>query len=496
MTKNILSLLLFVLPVICIDAEAQTTKKTFTMKEVVTIAEQQSPDAIAARHRFRANYWSYRSFKANYLPSLSFSSSAAPRFDRAYDRQVDPNTGDDIYVERQNLYFQGGISARQNIGLTGGNISINSSLERSERMNSDGTTTFVSTPVSIGLSQQLFAYNSLKWDKQIEPLRYEQAKKTYIVSMEQVSSRAISYFFELARAQINLVIEQTNYQNNDTLYRLSKGRYDYGMIAENELLQMELSFMNASSALNKAKVDLEARKSQLRSFLGYNENVDIEILINPEIPELNVDYQRALQLALENHPDIMGLNRQLLEAKREVARAKSQRGLNATLSATFGLTQQSKEFSGVYKNPNDQQRVSLGLNVPIIDWGLGKGNYKMAQSNEELTQTTVEQDRVDFEQNVFLEVMQFNMQGEQLNIAAKADTIAQRSYEVTKQRYLIGKVTVTDLNIADTKKDAAKRDYISALQTYWTSFYTLRRISLYDFEKDVLLTEDYDRLVE
>jgi len=297
-------------------------------------------------------------------------------------------------------------------------------------------------------------------------------------------------------AQINLLIEQTNYQNSDTLYQLSKGRYNIGVIAENELLQMELRYMNASSALNRARVDLESRKSQLRSFLGYNETVDIELIIEPEIPELTVEYEQALRLALENNPDIIGLNRQLKEAQRNVAQAKSQRGLNATLSASFGLTQQAQRFGDVYNRPNDQQRVSISLNVPIIDWGLGRGTYKMAQSNQELVQTTVEQERIDFEQNVYLQVMQFNMQDDQLRIAAKADTIAQRSYEVTKQRYLIGKVTVTDLNIADTDKDASRRDYISALRTYWTSFFTLRRISLFDFEKREPLTNDFEKLVE
>lgn len=494
--NRIVRLLFFALLLTGVEAAAQTTRKSLSMNEVIEIATSQAPDAIAARHRFRASYWSYRSFKANYLPSLSFGSSAMPRFDRAYDRQVDYQTGDDVYVERQNLYLQGGFTARQNIGLTGGSISLSSSLERSERMGENGVETYVSTPFSIGFTQQLFAFNRLRWDKEIEPLRYEEAKKNYIVSMEQVSARALSYFFDLALAQINLLIEQTNYQNSDTLYQLSKGRYNIGVIAENELLQMELRFMNASSALNRARVDLESRKSQLRSFLGYNENVDIELMIEPQIPELTVDYEQALQLALENNPDIIGLNRQLKEAQRSVAQAKSQRGLNATLSASFGLTQQAQRFGDVYNQPNDQQRVSISLNVPIIDWGLGRGTYKMAQSNQELIETTVEQERIDFEQNVFLQVMQFNMQDDQLRIAAKADTIAQRSYEVTKQRYLIGKVTVTDLNIADTDKDASRRDYISALRTYWTSFFTLRRISLFDFEAGKPLTDDFEKLVE
>ena len=91
----------------------------------------------------------------------------------------------------------------------------------------------------------------------------------------------------------------------------------------------------------------------------------------------------------------------------------------------------------------------------------------MAQSNQEVVKNRVEQQAIDFEQNVFLEVAQFNIQGEQVMINAKADTVAQGSYEVSKNRYYIGKISVTDLNIALKEKDSAKRNHVSALWQYW-----------------------------
>ena len=45
---------------------------------------------------------------------------------------------------------------------------------------------------------------------------------------------------------------------------------------------------------------------------------------------------------------------------------------------------------------------------------------------------------MDFEQEVILKVMQFNLQDDQLQIAGKADTIARNRFEVSKQRFLIG----------------------------------------------------------
>ena len=120
----------------------------------------------------------------------------------------------------------------------------------------------------------------------------------------------------------------------------------------------------------------------------------------------------------------------------------------------------------------------------------------MAQSNQEVVRTTVDQAQIDFEQNVFLNVMQFNMQDDQLLNAAKADTIAQLRYDVTKQRFLIGKIDVLDMNMALTDKDVAKRNYISALRTYWRYYYDIRHVTLFDFEKSQTLTEDFDGLLQ
>ena len=95
-----------------------------------------------------------------------------------------------------------------------------------------------------------------------------------------------------------------------------------------------------------------------------------------------------------------------------------------------------------------------------------------------------------------LQVMQFNLQDDQLRIAAKSDTVAQMRFNVIKQRFYIGKIDVTDLNIALRERDDATRNYLTALQNYWSYFFNIRRLTLYDFERDQPLTEDYDALVQ
>jgi outer membrane protein TolC len=314
--------------------------------------------------------------------------------------------------------------------------------------------------------------------------------------MEQVSSSAVYYFFELALAQVNLNMAQTNYENNKTLYELSQGRYNIGTIAEDALLQMELKFMQAERKLNSAAIDIEVKQSQLRSFLGFKDNVDIQLQINPEIPNVKIPIDMALEYALSRSPEIISYNRQLLEEEQIVARAKSQKGITMELSASYGLNKVAYEFENAYSPKlGSQEGISLGIRIPILDWSQAKDRYRNAQSRLEAIEIQMQQAETDFKQNVYLQVMQFNMQENQLRITAKADTIAQKGYEVSRQRYLIGKVSVTDLNIADAEKDVAKMNYMSELQTYWSFYYTVRRLTLFDFLTNQPLEEDFEKII-
>lgn len=473
--------------------DAQEVKQ-LTFQEVIKLAEEQSPNALIAKHRFRASYWQYRTFVAQYRPSLTLTGTT-PDFSTAYDKVWNSQDENYDYRATNTLSNLGSLSLAQNIGFTGGSISLNSDLTIFNDFEKD-TRRYITAPVSIGLTQPLFRYNALKWQKKTEPLKYEAAKKTFLANIESVHQQAVMIFFSLATAQINKQISEMNYSNADTLWRIAKGRYELGTIAEDELLQMQLSWLNAETARKESQMNLRDREIRLRSFLGFNENIRLELIIPSEIPSLQVSTQEVFDLAMANNPEMLTQQLTLLTAQSNVAQAKAERGLNANLMASFGLRDQDPDFNLAYSDPNQQQRVRVGFTMPILDWGLGRGKYKLAQSSLELAQVQSQQAVVDFQQNLYLDVEQFNLQAAQVGIAAKSDTVAQKMYEVTKQRFLIGKIAVLELNNADTKKDQNKRAYVQSLQNYWNYFYNLRNLTLYDFVNKRPLETDYDKLLQ
>jgi outer membrane protein len=487
-------LFIFLLTIVPVSTALSQELKRLTLDEVINLAEEQSPNALIAKHRFRASYWEYRTFVAQYRPSLTLTGNL-PDYSTAYSRVWNSGLGQYDYVSTNILQTTGSLSLSQNIGFTGGSVSLYSDLTY-ENDFANKSDRYITSPLNVRLTQPLFRYNELKWQKKIEPLKYEEARKTYLSDVENVHMMAVQYFFSLALAQINREIAETNMQNADTLFQIAKGRYNLGTIAEDELLQMELSYLNAGTAINESEINLRDREIRLRSFLGFNQNVRLELIIPNEIPDLQVEVNDVIRLAEENNPDLIALDRQLLEAQSSVAQAKAEKGLNANLTASYGLRDQDPLFNLAYEKPNQQQSIRVGFTLPILDWGLGRGRYKMAKSSQELTQVQVEQSRIDFEQNLLLDVQQFNLQDDQVKIAAKADTVAAKMFEVTKQRFLIGKIDVLELNNADTKKDQNKRSYIQALNNYWNYFYNIRSLTLYDFINGKPLETDYEKLVE
>jgi hypothetical protein len=69
-------------------------------------------------------------------------------------------------------------------------------------------------------------------------------------------------------------------------------------------------------------------------------------------------------------------------------------------------------------------------------------------------------------------------------------------FEVTYQRFLIGRIAVLDLNSADSRKDQNRRAYIQSLQDYWNYFYNIRAMTLFDFLNRKPLETDYEKLLE
>ena len=340
------------------------------------------------------------------------------------------------------------------------------------------------TPYAIGFSQPLGQYNSLKWDKKIQPLLYNESKQAYIETHEQISITVTGYFFDLLLAQVNLQTAETNLANTQKILKIANLKFDLGKVSKNEILQLQLEQLNAKKAAGTARRDVEIATLNLRSYIG-QEGDDKIVLIAPEtISQMTVTTDKVLAEAFENRSDAIAFVRRIAEAKRDVAAARGQTGLTATLTANLGTSNSASSIPGVYRSPQNQQLLELQFSIPVLDWGRSKAKIKTAEANQQLTIDSVERDKQTFKQQIVTQVSLFNMMKEQLVLTAEADSIASEKYQIARERYVLGDLSITDLSIAFTENDQAQRDYVQSLRDFWSAYYELRYLSLYDFERN------------
>ena len=195
-----------------VQASAQEETISLTLRQAIEIAQKHSPEAEAARHTYRSAYWSYRFYKANYLPSVTLTSS--PSFNKQISKVTQPD-GTNLFIKQNQLAVDLDLKINQNVWFTGGSLFVRSNVQRMDELEND-VTAYNTQPVVIGYEQALFGYNSLKWDRRIEPVRFREARKAYNEALELVASQTSNHFFNLATAQTNLDIASSNYASADT----------------------------------------------------------------------------------------------------------------------------------------------------------------------------------------------------------------------------------------------------------------------------------------
>ena len=489
MYKKIISLLLLTLP---FGAVAEENKKSLSLQEAIMLARTQSVDAAVALNELKTAYWEYRTFRADLLPEVNFRGTL-PNYNKSYS-SYQTEDGSYKFIRNNALRLNGEIAIDQNIWFTGGKISLSSSLNYMQQLGSDGKKHLMSVPVRLSLRQPLFAANPIKWQRRISPVRYAEAKANFLSATEEVTMRTITYYFDLLLANENVVIAQQNHTNADKLYLIAQAKRKMGQISENELLQLKLSALKAKAARTQAQSNLNARTFALGSFLGMDEMAPIR----PEVPRTVVseqmNYNKVRSQALDNNPFAQRIRRRQLEADYSVARAKGNLR-DVSLFASVGYSGEDNQLNTVYNNLMNNQVVEVGITVPLLDWGKRRGNVKVAESNREVIVSRIKQDQMNFNQDIFLLVEQFNNQAAQLAIASEADAIAQQRYKTSIETFLIGKINTLDLNDAQLSKDESKQKHISELYLYWFYYYQLRSLTLYDYERAEPLTVDFEEVV-
>lgn len=466
------------------ELRAQQTQDlgALTLQEAIELAQEQSPEARLARFRMISGRWQYRAYRANLLPGLRLQGNAPN-----YNKRIFPNTLDDgtvVYQSQVQSNASTRLSINQNIPVTGGDLSLSTGLSRLGVFTGESSYLWGSTPLEISLNQPLFQFNSLKWQNEIEPLRYEIAQKQYVQTMEEIAQVTAEQFFNAYLAQVRLENARFNMASNDSIHTINRTRYEAGDISENDLLQSELQMKDAEVNLSNAEINYERALNNFKIFLGYLTEVNMSLTPPEELPQVDVQVDRAVQLAMQNNNEALQYELQEVVADREYARAKSQSNLQMNLQANYGVEQTSTRFANLYDEPENSQFLTMTFQIPIFNWGRQRALVNQARNEQQRTATQIDYDRRQFVQSVETQVREFLQRDTQVEIARESDKIAQRLYDVAQTRYLIGDYDIEFLFQAQARRGSARERYIQELRQFWVGLYNLRSLTLYNFREN------------
>lgn len=458
-----------------------TEAQTYSLIEVLSYAQEYSPEAMKIKTSKENKYWEWRTYKSNYKPQLVLNSTLPSYINN--NIPVIQGDGSVIYQSVNQSSASLNLSLEQNISLTGGRLYVSTDLSRIDDFNKN-IHSYSSSPYYIGLEQPLFAYNSLKWMNKIEPLKYDESLKEYVEDREWIAYNTTYRFFNLLIAQISHNIAQTNLKNASSLYDLGKEKHEMGKISKNELLQLKFGFISAQKSLAGAALDQENAQIALASYTGL-QNIEGSTLQLPDnISGFLINENTAIEKAMENSKRSVEFKRNILEAKEQLEQARRESGLNASLSLSYGTTNVAERLHDVYDNPQNMKSVNFGLTIPIVDWGRAKAKKKTADANLKLVEYTVQQEEINFKEEILSQIEYFRTLRNLIEYTNEGDKTAAERFEIARQRYIAEDISFTEYNIALEEKDNAKKDYITALRNYWTTYYYIRILTLYDFEKN------------
>jgi outer membrane protein TolC len=459
MIKKPLTLCLLLLAT-CLAINAQLSAKV-SLLQAIEIGKERSLKTTEINFNYEAAKYTFKAARSSLYANFSLNGNL-PGLNRQINAITQPN-GSILFVPTSQAVSNVNLMASQPIPLLGGTFWVGSNLGRIDLFN-DSSVYWNASPFFMGISLPLGSFNPNKWNWKNAKLNYRRSHSNYAEAVEQLS------------------IDITNAYFDFYIYKISLGRYNVGKIGENELLQVELSKVNAQQSVARQAVQKEIAEQRLKLLMGMNDNESIELDTLPTIKKLTIDINRAVIEAKENSSSIVQNQIDLQQNLINMKQSSRARFPDGSITATFGLNQTANTVGGAYTNPLNSQTASITFSVPIYQFGNAQANYKLNKAYYDASQARTEYLTKNLGIDVQQTVLEYQTYEESVINAKIGYDISVKRYDVSKNRFLIGKIDITNLTIAQGEKDNALINYMNTLRNYWVAYYRLRKITLYDFE--------------
>jgi len=338
-----------------------------SLSELQTLAADAALSVLSAVQQLEAASLEMDAFSASLKPRLDLNANFPNYYRTSTEVTQDDGTVAFREIELNNSFV--GLFASQRIAGTGGSISLESRLQRTDNFAQD-TKGYNGSPIRLFFRQPVLAFNPWKWDRKLLPLQKIVNQRQLTAARAQAALEACERFFDLVSADQERRIAEVNKAANEQLYTVAEERFELGKINRGDLVQLRLELTSAEQNLLRAQRLVAAASAAIQRLLGRAYTGE---LLRPVLPDTvvptEIETAAALSHMQNRRPEIIAAQQRTLEAEREEDRIRRELGPRIDIEAGFGFIRNDQDLAPIYTDPRDERILSVNLSMPIVDWG-------------------------------------------------------------------------------------------------------------------------------
>ena len=466
------------------------------LESSITLAKEKSKTMLKLRQSLEGVGYDLKAATSRFKTHVDLD-LVSPRYSKTI-RQIEDSLGLHFYPVSQNI-LNGYLTIDQPLP-TDGRLFIRTGMENiTDYHYGKRNSQFTSV---IGLNQPIeafFGYNNIA-------MGYKQAKLSYDRSLKQLKRAELDLVYTISQAFFTLLsyherlnIARLTLQRQKEAFEIAQSKYKAGLIREVEALQMEVDLGDALNSHDIANVNYLSQMTLFKEELGMELKDSIIIKTDLDYKTVSIDPEKAVSLALENRLELKEDEINIELNKMEIIRRKAEGRINGDISFNYefkGVNQDSRYLpieTTLNNTWNDLQSrpgnlgIGLTLNIPLIDWGENRARVLSAKATLNQNLIQLSGDKINIERDVRTTVSRLQSNLRRLQLLEKTVVIAEKSFEISRQRYSNGDIDSQSMALERERLNTAYVTRLDAFINYKLYLADIMRKTFYDFERNVSL---------
>ena len=285
---------------------------------------------------------------------------------------------------------------------------------------------------------------------------------------EQVIERVTNAYYRIFVTKLNLRTIEKNIENTNKVKNIIKGLYDNGLSKKIDLDRISVRISNLNTQRKQIVNAIELQENALKFYMG----MPIETKIS--LPQMA--FEISIQ-AVEEDPNTEKRTEYILLKKNEELLEFQKKSIEANYYPTLSLTGNYNYFGQGSKIPlggsnsdniywSDFSSIGLNLRIPIFSGFETKARVRQAEINLKSIELDLEDTKLALNLAYENAKKQIDNSLETINSQKENTQLAQEVLDNTKNNYLQGLASLTDLLDAENANVEAQNNYNAAVLQY------------------------------